>query len=88
MIAVMVDAKVPGSSSWVAVRHAKKIRVSGVIESILRLEVFGESINHSDLVGEGPNLQDGEYVIPSGVERVKAILDEVGDGERVFVDLE
>lgn len=85
MIAVMVDAKVPGSSSWVAVRHAKKIRVSGMSSGLLNIFLQEDDGAVFTVFGGG---KDEVFNIPDTVERVKAVLEKLADGDRVFVDLE
>jgi hypothetical protein len=81
MIAVLVDATLPGSSVWAAVRSAQKIKVEGLNGGELVISFDGDEkpwIVKEDIV----------YPLPKLATRVKVDLIRVGNGSRVSVDME
>jgi len=84
MIAVLVDARKPGSTGWAAVRSTSRIRVKGLACGMMEIHFFGNGMAHKPL----NILGDGEFNIPRGATRLRVKLLEVGKGSRVFVDME
>lgn len=84
MIAVMVDAREPGSSSWVSVRSCRRVRVSGLHggEAIL---TFLHTENRRTQV---KIRSDGVFPFPEVIQRVKADIKRVTRESRVNIDLE
>ena len=86
MIAVLIDARMPGSSGWVAVRHARKIKVSGTThpdDDYIKIHYRNNGRDEYLALGI-----DTEIDIPSGVERLRAEILKVGEGSRISIDLE
>lgn len=84
MIAVLVDAKEPGSTGWTAVRSSRKIKVEGLICGHLIIEFDG----NGKKIPSWNILEDIDKRLPQGVERVRVKLIEVNKGSRVSVDME
>ena len=86
MIAVLIDARNPGSSGWVAVRHTRKIRIVG-------MKVGDQMIIHTDGQDQfasfgGQTDRIKEIDIEDDVTRVKAEILKIGEGSRISIDLE
>lgn len=83
MIAVIVDARKPGSSSWVNVRSCTRIQVSGLHGGIAILSVV-------DMEEERTNMKvkrDGKFPIDPSVEKVMARIVSVSEKSRINIDL-
>lgn len=88
MIAVLIDSRRTGASSWVAVRDSRRVRISGMNGSGDAVRIHFNS--QESLPGWCSFIdvdEDCEMVIPNGQAMVKA-EHVVASGEcRVFVDL-
>lgn len=84
MIAVLVDAKKPGSSGWAAVRSSTKVRVSGLDCGQLLIEFKG----NGSKIPSWNIFEDIFWDLPREAERVRAQLLHVDKGSRVFVNME
>lgn len=86
MIAVLIDARMPGSSGWVAVRHARKIKVRGMEEdSCVTMHLDGDGLLNGNF---RTFYSDTDFPMPDGVERVRGEILKVGEGSRISIDLE
>ena len=92
MIAVLIDAVKPGSSGWVAVRHARKIKVAGTTPGdIIIIQTDGN--DHFVTYGSNRSKSEQEEMpktidIENDVARVKAEIVKIGEGSRISIDLE
>lgn len=84
MIAVLVDAKEPGSTGWTAVRSSRKIKVRGLKCGHLIIEFEG----NGKKVPSWNIFEDISKALPKDVDRVRVQLIEANNGSRVFVDME
>ena len=84
MIAVLVDAKVPGTSGWAAVRSSTKLRVEGMKCGQLLIEFKG----NGKKIPSWNVFDDILWALPEDVERVRAQLLSVDKGSRVYVNME
>lgn len=86
MIAVLIDARMPGSSGWVAVRHARKIKAAGMTDgSLVQVELRGGGYDSEVLQAMN---EDRSFDIPEGTNSVRAEILKVGEGSRISIDLE
>jgi hypothetical protein len=83
MIAVLLEARKPGSSGWVRVRDTQKVRVSGLEGGHLYMEFRCNGFSIQDLLD-----CDCVYDIPSGMVEARAKLERVTDRTNLSVDLE
>jgi len=86
MIAVLIDSIKPGSSGWVAVRHTRKIKVSGANHPDDSVVITTDDNGGFGLVGSDKDFI--EFDIPENVFQVKAEIVKIGEGSRISVDLE
>jgi len=93
MIAVLIDARMPGSSGWVAVRHARKIKVIGTgLGDEIRIHTDGDGQFYVRFSGDRTKAEQIEIPhtidIEEDVSRVRAEILKVGEGSRISIDLE
>ena len=90
MIAVLIDSRKIGSSGWINVRSTQTIRVTGMQEGDEML-IHGRGLKDNQLysmVDKSLIVNEDTTFLINGQEVVKAEIEKVSEGSRIYVDLE
>jgi hypothetical protein len=84
MIAVLIESRKVGSSSWIAVRHTKKIRLTGLCEGdLVVIRLKGPDARGEIVVKDN----DSVVLIPPGYTAVQAEHIKTNGKNRISIDL-